>query len=313
MISPQLRIDHIDPAAWRHAFRLLTPPSRAPGAKRPGQPPLLLFVEEGVCVKAIRPGIGRVDPAVFRWAGAWSLGRIRREAGAPLAIAVEGDALERIAGAIDSRIRAGDDYVAQLLEAARALRAEVGKGVHIDPDLLSVVPIPSYAALQKTWNMLLPDDRSAGLFVFDRGELWTSYLVEKRAGELSRITTHAALGVARPDMRRHKELLEAMESRLARPHAAIFATLDAWREIIGPDAGALARQVALRGAIIDPAPPWVIALTGAGAMAGVAQGASRLFGRFVPQAVKDTARSMSPFAALGFDPIDLFTKIRKSV
>jgi hypothetical protein len=43
----------------------------------------------------------------------------------------------------------------------------------------------------------------------------------------------------------------------------------------------------------------------------MAQGASRLLGRFVPESVKATARAMSPFAALGFDPIDLFTRIRK--
>ena len=103
-----------------------------------------------------------------------------------------------------------------------------------------------------------------------------------------------------------------MEGRLARPHVALFATLDAWREIVGPDPGSLARQVASRGAILDPAPPWALALAGVGAMAGVAQEASRLFGRFVPQAVKDTARAISPFAALGFDPIDLFTRIRNS-
>ena len=57
------------------------------------------------------------------------------------------------------------------------------------------------------------------------------------------------------------------------------------------DNHALAQQLALKGAIIDPAPPWLVALTGAAAMAGVAQEAGRLFGRFVPDSVKATVRN----------------------
>ncbi len=317
MISHDIRIDHLDPTTWRRLPRLLAPPRPGAAVGSSGQrrpTPLVLFVEKGRCVKVIRPGVGRVDPADYAWAGGSSLGRLRRAAGAPIAIAVEDDAIERIAAAIDRRVLAGDDYGAQLLEAARAGRAELGRGVHVDPDVLGLLPVPSYAALQKTWDTLVPDERSVGLFLFDRGAVWCSLIVAKQGGDATRITTHAALGVARPDMRggRHKELLAAMEARVARPHAALFASLEAWREIVGPEPGALAKQVAMQRAIIDPAPPWVVALTGAGAVAGVAQGASRLFGRFVPQAVKDTARAMSPFAALGFDPIDAFTRIRKS-
>ena len=294
--------------------RLLAPPKRGVSSSLPHAAPLVLIIEEGRCVKAMRPFSKSLDASLFPWAGPWSLGQHRRSSGAPFAIAVEGEALERIAAAMDRRVVTGDDYVAQLLEVARAGRAELGKGIHVEPDVLGLVPVPSYAALQKTWDTLVPDERSIGLFVFDEGAVWCSAIVAKQGGEAVRVTTHAALGIARPEMRwgRHKEILQAMESRVARPHAALFASLDAWREIVGPEPGALARQVALQRAIIDPAPPWLLALIGAGAMAGVAQSASKLFGRFVPQSVKDTARALSPFAALGFDPIETFTKIRKN-
>src|SRR5262249_3569706 len=148
-----------------------------------------------------------------------------------------------------------------------------------------------YAALQQTFDALLPDDRTVALFVFDerpgpggrpRG-LYTSAIVEKRGGHAVRLTSHRALDLRPTDFRngRHKGLLAAIERRIARPHAALFCTPDAFRDIAGPDVGALARQVATRGAVIDPVPPWLLALTSIGAAASVAQGASRLFGRFV--------------------------------
>ena len=319
MISPRLALHDLDPVAWRHAQRLLVPPARS-GHRTRAPSPLLLFVEGGRCVKALRPG--GPGGATLRvpdvaWQGAWSLGKLRRAAGAPWALAIEDDALARIARALETEVSPTDDPVAQGLCAWRVLRGEMGKGIHLDPDPLQSVPVPPFAALQKTFDALLPDGRSAALFVFDkangRDEVWTSIIVEKQAGDLVRVTTHAALGVARPEFRggAHKELLDAIATRIARPHLAAFMTLDAWRDVASPTPGALARQVALREAVLDPSPSWLVAATGMGAVAGVAQEASRLFGRFVPQVVKDTARAVNPFAALGFDPIQIFVELQK--
>jgi hypothetical protein len=312
VIATDIAIEGIDPEGWRNSTRLLFPPSKTGGPTRKPGAPLLLFIENNVCVKAVRLGIGRIDPKELEWAGSFSLPKLRKAVGAPFAVAIEDDAIERIAKTIDGGVDAKDDLVAQWLDAARAVRSELGKGVHIDPDPVGRVPVPSFAAVQKTWEMLFPDDRAVALFIFDREDVWASYIVEKQGGDVVRVTTHAALGMQNPSLARHKEILAAIERNVARPYAGIFCSLDAWREIVGPDIGALARQAALRNAILDPAPPWLLALVGAGAMAGVAQEASRLFGRFVPDSIKATARAVSPFAALGFDPIDLFSKFKKS-
>lgn len=319
MVPLDIAISDLDPGTWRNVFRLLAPPSALP--LRPGaaprRGPLVVFIEHGACTKAFRVGQGRLDPATIPWAGRWSLAPLRRATSAPIAVAVEDDVLERLAAALERRITPQADWIAQLLDAGQVLKGELGRGLHVEPEVFGLLPLPSYAALQRTLDLLLPDDRTAGLFVFDQargGALWASLIVEKRRGEVVRLTTHAALGYPPRDWRggRHRDVLRAMESRLARPHAAIFCTLDAWREVVGPDPGALAKQFALGQVVLDPAPPWLLAFASAGAVAGVAQEASRLFGRFVPQVVKDTARAMSPFAALGFDPIDLFTKVRRS-
>jgi hypothetical protein len=310
VIAPDIAFDGIDPAAWSNALKLLAPPSRGGGRSRA---PLILFIEGGACVKAARIGEGRIDPATIEWTGPHSLGKVRRAIGAPIAAALEAGALDKVVGTLEGRLDGRADLAAQWMEGARILKAELGKTVHLDPDPLSLVPVPSFDVLQRTYDALIPDDSSVGLFVFDRGELWTSLIGEKRSGDVVRVTTHAALGVARPDFRggRQRELLDAMARNVARPFAALFATREAWRAISGPEPGALARQLAAREAVLDPAPPWLLALTGAGAALGVAAGASRLLGRFVPDAVKQAAQRLSPFAALGFDPLEVFTKIRK--
>jgi len=310
MIALDIAFDRVDPAAWRNALALAFPPSRT-GVRRPPPSPLVLFIEDNRCIKALRPGTGRLDPSQFSWSGPASLDRLRRAARAPFAIAFVDDALDRVAQAIERNVPLDGDLVAQWLAAASAVRAELGRGIHLDPDPIGRVPVPSFAALQKTWDALVPDDRSVALFVFDGGAPWTSLVVEKQSGHAVRVTTHAALDLESPSLRRHREILDALARAVARPHAALFCTLDAWREIAGPDGGALARHVAAGSAILDPAPPWAVALVGAGAVAGVAQSASRLLGRFVPDSIKATARAVSPFAALGFDPIELFVRIKK--
>jgi hypothetical protein len=315
VISPHIRFDHIDAATWKNTLRLLTPPSPAGRKAGPRRPGLVLFIEDGACTKALQPGGELLRAADFPWGGSWSLGRMRRAAGAPWAVAIEEGALERVIDQMDAHARTDEDIVAQGLHFARALRAEVGKGLHVDPDPLARVPVPSYAALQRTADLLLPDGRSAALMVFDGDAVWASIIVAKERGDLVRVTTHAALGVARPEFRRgaHKELLGAIESRVARPHVAGFMTLAAWRDVSSSRPGALAKQAATGEAVLDPAPAWLLALTGMGAVAGMAQGATQLLGRFVPDSIKSTARALtaSPFAALGFDPISVFVELRK--
>lgn len=357
MIAAHVRVDSFSAEEWIRLRRLLLPVSPAGAAAGQGKdgrregsplltPPLFVLLEDGKVVKVLRPlaPAGRTEEDVARYAAAWrgpsSLPALRKLAGARVAAAVETETALRLVAAIDRDLgrdllrepgrdparepgRATSvrmDFVEQLLVAGRASRAELGRGLYLDPELLGRLPIPSYAALQQTLDALLPDDRAAALFVFEdrRGRppgLYASVILEKRAGHVVRMTSHRALELTPREFQggRHKPLLDAIERRVARPHVALFCTLSAFRDIAGPDVGALARQVALRGAVIDPVPPWLLALTGIGAAASVAQGASKLFGRFVPDGIKQTARAITqtPFAALGFDPIALYAELRK--
>lgn len=335
MISTHLRIDSFDEAEWIRLRQLLTP-ARRPG--RPGiNPPLALILEQGRLVRALRPGESgdarRAAIAAEAYQGPASLEALRAQTGARLAIAIEAEAIERITAAVDRGVDPQRDLVEQSLVFLRAFQAELGRGLWVSPEALGRIPLPSYSALSQSLDALLPDDRCLALLVFDQAPgrpraIHASLIIEKQRGHISRLTSHRALGpLPEPadfDGGRHRLYLEALERAVARPHAALFCTKEAWREIVGPGSGALAAQVAQRAAVIDPIPPWLLAMTSIGAAAGVARGASRLLGLLVPRGAKESlkqgmqsvqqgARSLTstPFAALGFDPIELYQELRK--
>src|SRR5262249_40622668 len=155
------------PATWRNTQRLLLPPSAGGRRGGRGTPGLLLLIEGGTCVKALRPRGPPPPAAHLPSSGSWSLGRPRRAPRPPCAAAIEDDTLDRVVDQLDAQAQTTEDIVAQGLHVARALKAEVGKGLHVDPDILARAPVPSYGALQKTMDALLPDGRSASLMVFD--------------------------------------------------------------------------------------------------------------------------------------------------
>ena len=63
-----------------------------------------------------------------------------------------------------------------------------------------------------------------------------------------------------------------------------------------------------RHAALDPAPAWLLAAAGLGAATGLAEGAGKLIGRFLPRGVVDLAKQVgaSPFQAIGLDPMELW-------
>lgn len=313
MLAPAIGFGQLDPRVWSNLQRLFfaRPVSHQPSLPRT----VFLLLHRRHIIDAWQADRGALPIDSLVWLGPTSLPRLRRELNADMLIAFEEEAPLRIWTAFARATTPDDDGAAQGLALWRAIRGELGRGLFVDPDLLSLVPLPSYAALQHTLDGLIPDDRSAALFVFEGDALWASILAEKRHGDIVRVDTAAALELRRPAFRHgaHREILDALARRLARPHIAGFCSLEAWRDVLGPRPGALARQLTLGAAVIDPLPPWLMALGGMGAMAGVAQGASKLLGRFVPQAVKDTARALSPFGFLGFDPVALFLRLREAV
>ena len=69
----------------------------------------------------------------------------------------EAGALESLFAGIDSQLRFDDDYVAQGLTMLRELKALAGEGIWSHPRLLDIVPAPPFEALQRTFDLLVPN------------------------------------------------------------------------------------------------------------------------------------------------------------
>jgi hypothetical protein len=322
MLALHASFSGIDPQAWHHLYRLLLPPPRGGHLQR--RQPLILFIENGQVVQVLRRGerpgpaehAALLDDLRTRWRGPGSLRSLRRSTGAPFVAAIEDDGLVELARAIEARVRTGDDLLTQGLSALQAIQGQLGRKVHVDPNPL-VLPVPRPDQAQRAFDLLLPDERSLILYIVDRGRVWTSLVVQKRRGAITHVTTHLGLMATSyygptGDLRRDARLLQqAVAARLAPPHLGLFITLDAWRQVVGPQPGALARAVALGDAVVEPMPTWLLAAAGLGAATGLAEGAGRLLGRFLPKGVMDMAKQvgLSPFQVIGVDPLELWNRL----
>jgi hypothetical protein len=311
VISRDLRIEDIDARHWVNLVRLVQPDAAAYRAGGLARLPLVVILEDGRPVKAVRVGVGRVPLAEVRWHGPAAVDRARTENGCALLLAAELGALREVLADLETRVRLSEDGVAQSLRIATAIRARMGQGIYLSPRLLKGVPVPSYEAVQRTFDLLYPDDRAAAFYLFHRGEIHTSGITTKRRGDLTLLTSHLALGVPVTDWHRdYPRLLESIERRFARPFLGIFAELGAVQRVLA-GTSSVAREVAGREIVLDPAPPWLRALVAADAGAQVAQAGAGLLRRFVPSSIMSIARGAyeraaeGPFTLLGFNPFQV--------
>jgi hypothetical protein len=310
VLSRDIRVDEIDGRQWINLLALFEPDYAAYLGDGAARPPLLLVLEGGVPVKALRLGQGRVPLGEVRWHGAAEIARARRENRCSILVAIELGTVDVLLREIESRVRSDEDAVAQGLRLLRAVAVHLDQGLYVAPRLLRSLPIPPYEAVQRTFDLAYPDERAAVFYVFDGAKVHTSLLTYKRGGDLTRLSTGQLLGVTIGDWRRdYRRLLGAVERQLGRPFLGVFGELGAWQRILSGGAGGFAREIAHREIILDPAPPWLLGLVAADAGASVAQASAGFLWRRLPQTLQDVARGiagkaaeMGPFALLGFNP-----------
>ena len=199
----------------------------------------------------------------------------------------------------------------------RVFRDALGKGVLVDPKLLGAAPIPQASLLQMTFDRMLPDRRSLVFYLLHGGAIYTSLIVAKNAGDIDLITTHDAIADRVPHLssvRDARMVIQAVRERIARPHIGVFLPRSVWYETVDGDRSAIARAMAARRAVIDPAPAWLLAIVGAGVMAEAATRTGRLAGQLLSasrlgaqlfgsrRAEKLVQTLSNPLDALGLDP-----------
>lgn len=336
MISRALRVEAFDSKNFSRLLQLLDPagedaesgragwldrvtggsteqgtlPSRAAPAAlvllRGGQPRRIVLLGGGELPLTALPGV--VDAA--------ALGRLRKERGLAFVVALATEALPELAAEIQRQLRPRDDLAAQGLAALRLLQRALGRDVLVSPRLLGALPLPPYDLLQRTFDRIFPAGRSVLFYVFEGTQLHCSAILRKRGGDIDLVSSQRAFdaelrvrGLA--DLPRLRKLVA---ERYGEVHICMAVPLSAWRRFVAGDRSALARALASRQAVLDPAPAWLRALIGAGAVSEAATRSARFAGKLLSRSplgslLGDKPERLvgkigNPLEALGIDPFE---------
>lgn len=324
MLAAELELTDLDARQWRNWWRLLTPPHTLDA------PRWALVVVDGAPTRALKvivTGHGTIETPPYA-----SLAELAKRLGVGAVLALDRRVVGELSSEIEAALRPDMDGVAQALVALRALKKHAERGIWSEPPLLDVLPAPSYEPLQRTFDLLVPDNHALAAYVFDddRARVHASIIAVKRGGDIARVATHRALADAVPEAAlardwptAYKRTLDAIERRFAKPSLAVFLERATWQRIVTGPSDQLARELDAKHVVIDPAPTWLLGLLSGAAVAAMAGRAASAIAGMLPQGARDRASALAhraqvamkesgahPFALLGFDPLELWQRLR---
>lgn len=251
--------------------------------------------------------------------------------GVSAVVAIERGVLGELSAEIEGALRLDMDLVAQGLVALKALKKRAGHGVWTEPALLDVLPAPTIDPIQRTFDLLIPDRSALVAYVIedDRSRIHSSIIAVKNDGDIVRAATHRAIEDLVPEVtyardwrKGHERLMAAVEERFAKPSVAMIAERKSVLDVMTGPSDQLAREINAKRMIVDPAPAWLLTLLGGAAVAAMAGRAASALASMLPQGARDRASAFAnkardvamnsgPFAALGFDPIELWAQLKQ--
>jgi len=329
VLSRQLALVELDGRHWRNWWDLLVPPGVL---DRPAWALAIVGRREPLEIaRVIVAGKGAVD-ATLTGLDPGSLRALARRLDVSAVVAIETGALARFAAEVERALDLDQDLVEQGLIAWRALKRMSGRGVWSEPHLLELLPAPAYEPMQKTFDLLVPDDTALLAYVIedDGRAIHASILARKRGGDIDLAATHRLIadlvpedGFARDWRKQTRRVIAAVEERVVRPSIGLFLERETLLRIVTGPADQLGRELNARNVILDPAPAWLLGLLGGATVAAVATRGARALASFLPQAARDRASALAqraqtamkesgahPFALLGFDPLELWANVR---
>jgi hypothetical protein len=317
MLSPELELADLDDRHWRNAWRLFVPPRVL------AWPAWALVICDGAperVLSVIVQGRGKLDSPP-KPVDAKTLG-------VAAVITIDRALMGELSAEIESALKLDQDGVAQALVALRALIKRANKGVWTDPPLLELLPALGDGPLQRTFDLLVPDRTALVAYVIedDRSRVHTSIIALKDAGDIVLASQHRAIAdvvsetaLARDWPRAYKRVLAAVEDRFAKPSIGVFLERATLLKVLTGPSDTLAREMNAKRIAIDPAPAWLLGLLGGAAVAAVAGRAASAIAAMLPQQARDRAASLAhraqqavnPFGMLGFDPLELWTQLKR--
>jgi len=333
VLAADVEIVDIDGRHWANWYELLLPPSLGPHAEVAPRW-AVVFIEGGRVVHAVVNGHGALVPDLvpFSGTGREALAELRDALDVGAVVVLSTTALPEVMAEIESELRLGDDIVDQGLTVLRALKRVHGAGLWTEPHLLDLLPTPPYEALQKTFDLLVANNTSLSAYVFedDGSDVHASIIALKLAGHIDLVTTHQALedslpgrALARQWRSQRKRLLRSINDRVGKPSVGVFMDKAAYRRILTGPTDQLSRELSARNVIIDPAPAWLLGLLGGAAAMAIAGRSAKALAKMLPSGARKLASDLatsaqdvmrssnaSPWALLGFDPIELWLRVR---
>jgi hypothetical protein len=328
MLAADLALTDLDARQWRNWWRLLAPP-RALDAPRWA----LAILDGGAVRQVVIAGHGVVTPPPLPGLTPAALAAWARALDVAAVIVMERTVIGALSAEIEGALRLDQDYLAQGLIALRALKRHAGHGLWSHPALLELLPTPAYEPIQRTFDLLIPDRSAMVAYVIDddHQRLHCSIIATKEGGDVRRAATHRALidlvpeaALARDWKQGYKRVLAAVEERFAAPSVGIFLERATLMKIITGPSDQLSRELAARHVILDPAPAWLLGLLGGATVAAIAGRGARALASMLPSAMRDRGAALAeraqaamkesgahPFALLGFDPIELWSRLRE--
>jgi len=327
VLSPELALYDLDTRHWKNWWHLLTPP----GVLTPRRWALAIL-DGGTLHQLIISGEGARPLAPLPGLTSKALAAYARTLDVAALIVIERRLIAEVAAEFEAALRIDQDFVAQGLVILRALKKHAGHGVWSEPPLLELLPAPSEAALQRTFDLLVPDRSALVAYVVedDRSRVHASIIAVKADGDVTRVVTHRAIADLVPEVafardwdKGYRRVLEAVEERFAKPSIALFVERATLMRIVTGPSDQLARELNAKRVVIDPAPAWLLGLLGGAAVAAMAGRAATALAGMLPQATRDRASALAsrardafkdsgahPFALLGFDPIELWSRLK---
>jgi hypothetical protein len=327
VIGAEVELVDIDARHWRNWWRLTAPPRAF------AEPRWALAIVDGAPTRPVKVIVAGADArGAVEVAPYASLAELSRRLGVAATIALDKGVIRALSADIEAALQPHQDGVAQALVALRALKRRAERGIWTDPAILDVLPTPGYEPIQRTFDLLVPNDSALAAYVIDddRSRLHASIIAVKRGGDIVHVTTHRALAgtlpeasVARDWQTAYGRVNTAIERALAKPSIAVYLERATWQRIVTGPSDQLARELDAKRLIIDPAPTWLLGLLSGAAVAAMAGRAASAIANVLPTKTRERAAAIAqraqtmmkdsgahPFALLGFDPIELWHRLR---
>jgi hypothetical protein len=328
VLAKELELADLDARHWRNWWQLLVPPRVL------AEPRWAIVVVDGTPpapIQVVIAGAGAVVPMpALPGLDETSLGKLARTLDVDAVIAIDRSVIGGIARDLESAVSFDQDLVEQGVTALRALKRRAGKGIWTSPALLEIVPAPAYDGLQRTFDLLVPDKSALLAYVIDddRRSVHASIIAVKRGGDIVRAATHRAIARTLDEARlakkwetEYERVLEAVERDFAKPAIGLFLERATVMRVLTGPSDQLARELNAKRVVIDPAPAWLLGLLGGATVAAMATRGARALASMLPTAARERAadlahragtaiRESGPFAQLGFDPIELWARLK---